>query len=495
MIGPIMLHSYAKRWRRGTHRALCLVLAIAAMLGIGLADQRVIAQTAIGWSEPVNVSNTDVFSSSPKIAADQSGRVHLVWAETANQEEAGAPDATYYTSSTDDDAWSSPVDILAVSAGDSLNPYALTVDPYGRLVLVWTQNRGVNVSLADASAANNAQAWKTERLDVSAAVNSADISIDQSGVCHLVYVRNNKELVYAKSSNTCDRWSDFVTVAFLDRDDEAVLAPSIAVSADGLVYLSWTRTAESANWGPVGVAFSRSKDGGVSWETPQAIVSDGRYGYTDLLVDAEGGLHHFWLGSGDIGGRYHQLSRDQGANWMNPTVVMQPGDITGFPGASTLLRDSAGTVHVIFAGLSQVGAQIFHDTWAAGSWQSPMPISGDLPDSQGPTATLSLGNRILAAWIEYESEDIWAASYLTGSQEVRVDVLPLPETITPAPTPDVPVVPTESEAPATVHAQTTPTLTTSTAAPKTSGTMVLILALAPALLLVVVVVLYQLRRR
>jgi hypothetical protein len=347
-------------------------------------------------------------------AADQVGRVHVVWAESTEAVEEGILETILYTRLVDGE-WSQPIDVLAVPAGDSLRPDALHVDPYGQLVLIWHSGRGLNLSRADAADAASARAWTSTRLDVAVDVNSADLAIGQTGAYHVVYVRDNRELVYLSSPDAGASWTKEQVLTGVDLSRLALIGPTIALdNADG-IYVSWTRTSEEASWGPVGVWFLHSVDGGNTWEDEDELAGGVRYGWSDLLVDAEQNIHLFFLGGIPVGGRYHLWSDDRGRSWAGPVLVARPEEISGLPGPGNLLLDSAGTMHAVFAGLGSEGDKIWHATWDEVSWRGPETISRALPHSEKVSATVAQGHQIHAAWMEFQSRDIWASRTDTGA--------------------------------------------------------------------------------
>jgi hypothetical protein len=99
--------------------------------------------TDAGWSEPVNVSQSDTPSSQPVIAAGPDGIVHLVWGERlqdATPRPGAPPDAVYYARSTDGGhTWTDPAEVFA-SRGDQFfrMPRSLAFDSEGHVHLVFS---------------------------------------------------------------------------------------------------------------------------------------------------------------------------------------------------------------------------------------------------------------------------------------------------------------------------------------------------------------------
>jgi hypothetical protein len=388
---------------------------------------RVLAQEpTTDWSPPVNISNSPSSSHLPLVAADQAGFVYVIWGEGTNLNTQGWLDTVYYTL-IEGGQWSRPVDILAVPNDDVLIPDAFLVDPYGRLVVVWHQERGLNIGIASPADASSAQSWSSVALERNSRITGADLVTDSFGVYHLVYVLEDQYVMYRSSEDAASSWSAAVRVGGTDLSNQATAWPCIAVGENEQIYIAWTRHVESEDWGPEGVWFSGSMDGGDSWE-PSRELSDGiGYSQCELLLDTEHILHVFWNGSLLAGGRYHRLSVDQGQTWSAINTVVQPEDIRGITGPGTLMQDSVGTLHVVFAGLGQGKEQVWYSRWSNSTWHEPESISWSLPHSENVSAVLASGHQIHAVWREYQTEDIWYSMLDTGSGAVAApQALPTP---------------------------------------------------------------------
>lgn len=476
------------------------VLLLMILYGGGPIAQVVAAQTSSGWAPPVNVS-AGIATTPPQgwgavIAADQDGVVHATWPECSTDEATCKSDTIYYAK-WQEGTWSQPVDILAAPVGEGVVTQSLTVDPYGRLVLVWMGNRGLNISIADKTGAGSARAWTTTTLAPQEAVRTADLVISNAGVFHLVYIANDRLILHSISEDAGATWFEPVTIYVEERGDAAAIAPKIATDHHGNVFVCWTATSEAVGWGAVGVQFTSSSDGGTTWVPLQALAEDAGYGSCALLVDREARLHAFWLGSGGIGGRYHRWSSDDGATWTTTEAVAAPGQITGFPGAPRLLEDSRGIVHVVFPGYGPTGEQIWHARWDDGVWTRPVPISADLPHSEKSAATLVDGKYLHVIWLEYQSLDYWHSYVDTGGPAVRTSASSLPTAPPTDPPPTLSPMEHKLTPTETPEVQlSSPEFSQEIPAPlATSDAFVLALAIGPAAILVSGVVLSRLLKR
>lgn len=482
-------------------RTLKLAALLIAVLGsTSFLIHNALAQTQMLWSRPVDFS-TGIADTPPQgwgavVAADQEGTVHAAWPECSVAGDDCKADTIYY-SVWRNGVWSHPVDILAAPIGETVVVQSLRVDPYGRLVLVWTQNRGINISSADSTKAESAQFWTTLTLAQDDAVRTGDLFINGAGVYNLVYIVNDRAVKYAVSTDAGMNWLDSLTVYSEERSDAGVIAPKIAIDENGSVSVCWTTVSEATNWGATGVQFANSHDGGVTWGPAQSLVTGQGYGSCTLLADSKHRLHAFWLGSASIGGRYHRWSTDSGDTWTDTEAVVAPGEISGFPGAPSLTEDSDGIIHSIFAGYNTSGEQIWHASWNGDNWTRPSSISSSLPHSEKPSATISQGKYLHVVWLEYDSLDFWHSFADTGTALIEIEPLPIP---TPQIKLTTPIEPT-SEAQSTI-AESHPVTVTLGHAPIVdtrpidfNSNVALLLSIVPALLLVGGIIVIRLMKR
>jgi hypothetical protein len=460
--------------------------------------QMVKAQTTVGWSPPVDISpgiaTTPPQGWGPVIAADQKGRVYAAWAECSSDENLCKSDTIYY-SVLNEGSWSMPVDVLAAPVGEALVTQSLSVDPYGRLVLVWMGNRGLNVSIAAAADADTPQAWATTTLASSDAVRTSDMFIDDKGMFHLVYIANDREIRYSTSTDGGDTWANPVIIYNEERSDAATIAPKIAVDRANSVYVCWTATSEVASWSAVGIQFAKSRDSGATWTPPQWLHEGLGYGSCALLTDKEERLHAFWLGSISVGGRYHRWSTDGGASWTDTVTVAAPGEINGFTGAPVLLEDSQGILHAVFGGRDSSSEKIWHARWDGRSWTRPESIAASLPHSEKSAATLSQGKYLHVIWLEYQSLDIWHSFADTGAPLTQTEILAVPTvSVTSLQASSTPA-PSEQASP--TEEPVKPDLPVSTKASPTTfdSSTLFVISVVPVVLLVGGVIVYRVARR
>jgi hypothetical protein len=223
-------------------------LAVVALL-VGLPADAGQAADRLGWSQPVVVSTNGSDGWYPDVAADDRGRVHVVWqgsyADVAAAAAAPPPrgestelsakdvSALYY-SRLDSRGWSRPRDVALIAPEGHALRSSLVVDQSDRLHLVY---KGLGRLIPDA--------------------------LGQEDLWHTVVRGDRGEELSAWQPAT--RLTRALQGYYSD----------LAVDSRGVVHAIWTESARGS-WG---VYYARSADGGVT----------GRAGYRSRRTGSSGG--------------------------------------------------------------------------------------------------------------------------------------------------------------------------------------------------------------
>lgn len=227
------------------------------------------------WSEPaVVVAGTGLLHDKPSLVADPHlpGRAYIVWTEFLSL--LGPPADGIYFSRTSDggETWSVPVRL------DFPMPPGST--PHGALILVLPD--GELLSIITMRAPNGTTA--------------------------------PHRVLAIRSTDRGDTWSPAITVAEFPATDrrhstpwddpetgEAIDAPEWAISAaagpDGSVYVTWRH----ASTGTADIRFTKSDDGGITWNAPATIASVGAQMFLPVISVS---------GDGTVGVTYYDVRRD-----------------------------------------------------------------------------------------------------------------------------------------------------------------------------------------
>ncbi|UCG46628.1 MAG: hypothetical protein JSU94_14105 [Phycisphaerales bacterium] len=240
----------------------------------------------------------------PRITVDGSGVVYVVWQDSRS----GNWDI-YFSRSTDGGASFSRPNVK-VSDEEHFAKFwpAVAVDSEGSIYVVWQDARNGydNYDIYFARSTDGGQTFGANvRVDDSDPNRSAQsypsIAVDSGGNIYIAWTddrRGDSDIYFTKS---VDGGVSFVApnVRVDDTGSAASsqLEPSIAVGANGDVYVGWTDSRRNEGFNTYDTYFARSTDGGVSF-LENIIVNDDAEGnnqmHTQIAVDSEGGVYAVW---------------------------------------------------------------------------------------------------------------------------------------------------------------------------------------------------------
>jgi hypothetical protein len=410
-----------------------LVLAVALMLLAGAVQAGVPAAAAqsvsVAWSQPIRLTNPEIQSWSPTIAADLAGNVHVLWPQTMmTGAPAGMGDTLYYAR-WDGEKWSTPSDVLVSPNNQGAEMPDIAVTPDGILHAVWGTggaNSKLMYSRAPACCAEDPHNWsKPVSLGGSVNLSSAIVS-DSQGVLHMVYASlATNNIVYQQSTDSGATWSKPVEIDGAGRrGDEYPAYPRISVDLRGRIHLVWSVMPYPGR----AVVYTRSDDGGKTWkEAVQIDVYDRfRYseGYGPYLIDVEAvgedTVHLTWDGAPTVE-RHHTWSNDGGDTWADPDTFIPELTDGGRALWNDMVVDSAGVLHAVSI------KQPWAAQWIGGGWSQSVAI-GSRSFAEDLRMTISRGNQLHVVWLEVIPGNPSVVYYVNGvSSAPAVPVQPLPE--------------------------------------------------------------------
>lgn len=196
--------------------------------------------------------------------------------------------------------------------------------------------------LASAQATHGVSAAWTPPVQVSStAGNSSGVvgrsfAIDSRGVLHVVWVErsaNNQgfDVYYAQSTDDGVTWS---AARDLFNAQLPAYSPNLVTAPDDTLHLVWTDRRK----GTAREFYSRSFDGGATWEAPRNISGDHTRdaGSHTISVDTQNRVHIAWhLGNPDEDTQpteiYYVRSVDGGATWEAPRKLNTGSGHAAFP--------------------------------------------------------------------------------------------------------------------------------------------------------------------
>ena len=282
-------------------------------------------------------------------SADVNGNVNLVWAQ-APAVDAAISNTTIEYVRWNDKGWANPETVLQSLGG---NPIQLLVkaDTKDRLLLSWVDesNGDLLYSWANLEKANLSSEWENIiGLPVpSQLVNSPDIVVGGSGrivIAYVIPVNEERGVYIVQSSDNGSTWSLPVKVFdAIAAEWEVIADPRISIGTDGVLHMLFIRNAVRMGQS-VGLYYSRSVDGGFTWEAPQ-ILSEREIYWADITSSDDAVVHVVWQEyDGLVYANVSQVSEDGGLTWG------KQNDITGVNNSFTpsgLASDGRGLLHFI----------------------------------------------------------------------------------------------------------------------------------------------------
>ncbi len=360
MITAVLFDSIRTPNRKPMRRKSMLYAIVICLICLGypLSDALVKGQEerTTTWSAPVRIYEAEepnIYE--PVVVVDRAGVAHVLW--RVDQ------DLLYYTR-LDQTGWSKPVDVLV-----NANVASMVADGRGILHVVWGGgNNNLEYATAWAAEAHSAQAWSSPVVLETAFMRPHIVS-GNGDALHIAFVSPGAQAVkYMFSLDGGISWSLPSVVAQPSQPGAGVGDPRLAVGSGNVIHIVWTEYRLPDGWPPLGVFYSHSTDGGLTWISPMIMASEGYDQITVAVVD-DPEVHVAWNGMAGVGGRYHRWSNNGGNSWSGINTVSERGGTEGFP---NLVVDSAGAVHLLttFDHCAQ------YSRWDGGSWTQPACISG-----------------------------------------------------------------------------------------------------------------------
>lgn len=404
----------------------CLLVALA--LSVAFTWQGVQAQT--GWSTPSVIFRTDGYATRPRLVADATGDLHLLFfLREATESGAGTATMIMY-SRLHDGVWSAPVDVLV---GAGTNSPSVAVDARGILHVVWeggTQGE-LAYSQAHVSQAGTARGWSQPRLLSEPNTFDSDILAVEDGTLRLVYSTGSGYVWYQESADGGTSWSTPTTVAEPETQGCTTNNPRMAVDSAGSIHVVWTELKLPSGWPPCGALYSDSLDHGRNWSIPVRIAGPG-YGQINLLATDPSTIFLAWNAMVGIGERKFTRSIDGGFGWASAQLLTS-GLRGGFTGYPSMAADSAGVIHLVTSvdRPRNESMAVYHLAWNGTAWSDPVLVSTGAIGFRSvelPWIVVSNGNQLHVVY-EDDFQRIWHTTRSVSALPIPAsELLPPPQT-------------------------------------------------------------------
>jgi hypothetical protein len=401
------------------------------------------------WGAPAVISGKSETISSLSSAPDANGEIHSVWVQSSLSENGSQKFALEYAR-WDGKQWTRPESIVS-SLDSAPLQMTFTLDTKERLLLSWIDGDSGDllISWANLEGANLASNW-TKPVGLpspSKLIGFPDIVVDGSGRIVIVYsipLNEGRGIYAVQSIDSGKSWSppmrifDAVSVRW-----EKISEPKLSLSKDGVLHLIFSRNFVRAGQ-PVGLYYSKSVDGGITWNNTQ-IISEGDIQWSDIVSYDDRTVHVLWQEhDGLVFANLSQVSQDGGESW-GKTL-----DITGVNDSISPVALAIGgseNLHFIQLLKDHNAATINQDNlilqdweWTGSGWEiassSKLVIKGKGINYSLTADITSKGSLVVSMTAEYldpentiQNEILTFHRYIdngTGSTEPMVALIPTP---------------------------------------------------------------------
>lgn len=355
-----------------------------------------------GWSTPLNVSNSITNSSSPSLAADPAGNVHLTWVEEL---EDGASIIMYCQ--IIGGGCTTPIDILASQGISGMSQPDLISDSKGYLHIAYLAS-GIIYSSAYAPLAGSAANWKQPQILFPATnyMSAPSLTVGSDDALYLVFaiqIGSKSGIYFQMSEDSGKNWTE---AAYLYQNlaaNRMVNKPRIAVDTSGKLHVVWMEANYPETYPPIGIRYASSLDG-IVWSEPISLA-DGPYDDPEVIAYGDDEIHVVWSGTNVDRYKFHRWSKDGGGNWLNIWRNETLGGLQGYP---ALVEDGDGKLHWFLVGTvfdlnpgpGITADSLYHAVFSQGKWiteEIVLLASIGEQNMKDVSAIIALGNQLHVA--------------------------------------------------------------------------------------------------
>jgi hypothetical protein len=351
------------------------------------------------WAGPVNISQSAGRPGMPSLAADAEGRVHAIWSEATRTDAPGT--AIYYArlearSAASQPApgggeelsaqWSRPEQVLQSPDGRAEQPALVSYQDL--LYAVWIGGQGdrIYASQAYARDAYAPDGWSAPQEVPLGGVTASSprLLVDAYGLLHVVYAAplNEDRGIYYTSADASSIGLTGVAVRSWSEPQvvfDAAAAgwpmvdhPALAMDPGGTLHVAWVRGSSDGPFGPQGVFYARSADGGKSWSEARQIA-EGAYAWPQVAAPLAGQVHLLWNDADGGDAWTHRWTADYGETWSYQQQVRGLRDV---PGPVGLAVDGVGGLYLVGLGRDDFAEPaLLYSVWrpAEERWEAQDP--------------------------------------------------------------------------------------------------------------------------
>jgi hypothetical protein len=359
---------------------------------LGLAATISIANAQLPFSAPKNVSNNSDFSFTPQTAADSTGNVFIVWEDDTSNNS----NILFSRSSDGGVTFSAPMN-LSNSKRFPFDP-RIAVDSHGGINVVWNDGGPGNLDILFSRSTDGGLTFSPP-LNVSHDPDSSaapQIATDSAGNIFVAW-ESDSGVLGVLFSRSVDGGVTFSAPLMVSTNTGGSISPRLAVDLAGNVNFVWEDDILSSS----DISFSRSQDHGQTFSSPKSLAHNvGNSNSAQINVDLTGNINVVW--ENDSPGNFDVFFTRSIDGGLNFSPLANLSNSPGSASSAQIATDPAGNINVIWVDntppSSSTDVYFTRSANGGASFSAPINISNNTGFSTGPSLAVDAGGNVHVAW-------------------------------------------------------------------------------------------------
>jgi len=252
-------------------------------------------------------------------------------------------------------------------------------------------------------------------LNISGSVSSSVCSLNNKVYFFATIPTSTTATVWKFDASTITQGSDISSSAVVVDAAQTTFGAGCSITSDSLgnLYAAWCSKGSSSPYS-YGIRYSKSTDGGVTWQAPTTIITTNGAGYDytnpSILIKSNGYpavAFEYTQYDSNNGGYYHYIYvySFNGSSWNSTSSLFSSGRFGGnFNMKPTVIMDKNNVIHLVWQSKDTTDysyLNLWYSKSADGgsTWSTATKLtSGNLYDQNSPVLTFDESNKVTLLW-------------------------------------------------------------------------------------------------